>query len=122
MNPDIVSVQFGLNDLFVGYTIERFTANIQNIIDRISTHCRCDILLMTSVAIADPQENAQARPFYNAIIDIGRHKSLPCARVHEYWERAISSGRRWGELVQTDGVHPTEEGYRLMAEAIMELL
>ncbi len=122
LHPDIVSVQFGLNDLFVGYTVEQFAANIRNIISRIHEHSRCDILLMTSVAVADPHDNAQARAFYNAIIDISQREGLPCARVHECWEREIASGRRWQELVQADGVHPTEEGYRLMAEAIMEVL
>ena len=122
IHPDVVSVQFGLNDLFVGYTVEQFAVNIQKIIARIKTQCCCEILLMTSVAISDPLENAQARAFYNAIINISQHESLPCARVHEYWERAIALGRRWEELVQADGVHPTEEGYRLMAEAIMEVL
>jgi lysophospholipase L1-like esterase len=41
--------------------------------------------------------------------------------VHEYWKKKITDGIPFESLVQYDGVHPTEGGYRLMAEAVMEL-
>jgi lysophospholipase L1-like esterase len=47
---------------------------------------------------------------------------LPVARVHEHWRRQVQSGAvDFQELVQFDGVHPTVAGYRLMAEAVMEV-
>ena len=36
-------------------------------------------------------------------------------------KRRIREGILFGTLVQYDGVHPTEEGYRLMAEAVMSI-
>ncbi|MCX8042770.1 MAG: GDSL-type esterase/lipase family protein [Desulfobacterota bacterium] len=122
MCPDIVSVQFALNDLFVGYTVGQFRANILKLIERIRQCSSCDILLVTSVALAHPDENDHAQAFYAALMDISQQEDIPCALVHKFWERALTSGRRWNELVQADGVHPTEEGYRLMAEAIMDVL
>jgi lysophospholipase L1-like esterase len=44
------------------------------------------------------------------------------ARVHEHWKQQVKSGAvDFQELVQFDGVHPTVNGYRLMAEAVMEV-
>jgi len=121
INPDIVSVQFGLNDMFVGYTPEQFEKNIRAIIHRLKKEACCDILLMTSVAIPDPHDDRQAELYYSILIKIALQESLPIALVHAYWKKKIADGYRWDQLVQADQVHPTEEGYRLMAEAIMEV-
>ena len=48
----------------------------------------------------------------------GLHR-LPLAQVHSYWKGKLSEGGRFDDLVQTDRVHPTSQGYRFMAEAIM---
>jgi len=46
---------------------------------------------------------------------------LPLASVHEVWRQWIEDGGDFHRLVQYDRVHPTEEGYHLMAEALMKL-
>jgi lysophospholipase L1-like esterase len=51
----------------------------------------------------------------------GEKYNLPIAAVHEYWIEKISSGIRHSLLVQSDGIHPTEKGYELMAEAVFKL-
>jgi len=122
MQPDIVSVQFALNDVFVGYEPGQFERNMTAIVRRLKEETSGDILLMTSVALADPRENARAEIFYGVISDLAAREQLPCALVHAYWQQRIAAGSRWDELVQSDGVHPTEEGYRTMAEAIMRVL
>jgi lysophospholipase L1-like esterase len=121
MNPDIVSVQFGLNDMFSGYSTAQFEKNMAAIIQQLKQEARCDILLMTSVAIPDPHDDRQAELYYSIIIEIARQKQLPVALVHAYWKKKMAEGYRWDQLVQADQVHPTEEGHRLMAEAIMEV-
>lgn len=122
MQPDIVSVQFALNDVFVGYEPDRFERNMTAIVRRLQEGISGDILLMTSVALADPDDNARAEIFYSVISDIAAREHLPCALVHAYWQQRIAAGCRWEDLLQSDGVHPTEQGYRLMAEAIMQVL
>jgi lysophospholipase L1-like esterase len=52
---------------------------------------------------------------------LGEDYRIPVALVHEYWKTKITDGIPFESLVQYDGVHPTEEGYRLMAEAVMKL-
>ena len=80
-----------------------------------------EIVLVTSVHLGDARDNAIAAPFYARIEDLASVNDLPVARVHEYWRKKISDGVEFRKLVQFDMVHPTVEGYRLMAEAIMEV-
>lgn len=121
-SPDLCFVQFALNDAFTGMTPESFKKNIEQIINKIRSATPSEILLMTSVPVNSPYENRIAESFYSMIIDCGEENNIPVARVHDYWKKKISGGISHASLVQGDGVHPMENGYRLMAEAVMELL
>ncbi len=121
-SPDLCFVQFALNDAFTGMTTESFKKNIVLIINKIRSATSSEILLLTSVPVNSPYENRIAETFYGMIIECGEEYKIPVARVHDYWKKKISGGLSHSSLVQGDGVHPMENGYRLMAEAIMELL
>ena len=121
VKPDCVIVQFALNDAYSGYTPERFGDLIRLMVDRISNSSEADIVLVTSVWILNQAENRMAEEFYNQLETIAAERSLPIARVHAYWKRQIDLGIDAGRLVQGDLVHPTAEGYKVMAEAIMEI-
>jgi lysophospholipase L1-like esterase len=99
-----------------------FKKNFEQIILKIQSNTSAGMLLITSVPVNSPYENSVAESFYNMIIECGVEYNIPVARVHEYWKKKISSGISHSSLVQGDGVHPMENGYRLMAEAVMELL
>ncbi len=117
--PDLVLVQFGLNDAFSGCTLDEFKANIISIIDGIHSETEADILLVTSVALRGA--NKFAEKYYEALIEAGGEKDVSVARVHEYWEKHIAAGTDFYGLVIDDGVHPTEDGYSLMAGAVVEM-
>jgi lysophospholipase L1-like esterase len=120
--PDLCFVQFALNDAFTGITPEMFKKNIAQIILKIQNSLPAEIMLLTSVPVNSPYENRIAESFYQIIIECGKEFNVPVAGVHEYWKKKISSGTSHSSLVQGDGVHPVEKGYRFMAEAVMELL
>lgn len=120
-DPDCVFIQFALNDAFVGYTPERYKNNVQTIISEIRDNTSAEIVLITSVYMGSAYENEMADGFYTRLEELAVVNSLPIARVHEYWRSKIEQGTEFKKLVQFDMVHPTVEGYRLMAEAIMEV-
>jgi acyl-CoA thioesterase-1 len=120
-DPDCVFIQFALNDAFIGHPVERYKRSLQSIIDRIRENTDAEIILLTSVHLGESRDNATAAPFYAKIEELAAENSLPVARVHEYWRKKIQEGVEFRPLVQFDMVHPTVEGYRLMAEAIMEV-
>ena len=119
--PDLVMVQFALNDAYTGFTPEDFQKNIDEIILRLKDKTASEIILLTSVALLNPLENKFAYKFYEKIIESGKRFTLPVAAVHEYWSKKITSGITHSSLTQSDGIHPTEKGYKLMAEAVFEL-
>ena len=120
-NPDCVLIQFALNDAFMGYSQDQFAKNILLMIDKISQQTHADIVLVTSVWIKDPAFYSRAMAFYEQLEAIAADKGLPIARVHLYWKNKIDLGLEFRNLVQWDMVHPTVEGYKLMAEAIWEI-
>ncbi|TAL39580.1 MAG: hypothetical protein EPN93_01150 [Spirochaetes bacterium] len=119
--PDCVFIQFALNDAFSGYPVERFKNNIQLIVNRIEAETNAEMLLVTSVALSRKDENDLAQRFYAALEEIARENDLSIARVHEHWIHRIAEGLEFRKLVQSDLVHPTVDGYRVMAEAIMKV-
>jgi lysophospholipase L1-like esterase len=121
LDPHCTLVQFALNDAFIGYPAERFKNNVQAIIDGLRSGTESEIVLVTSVYIHEPRENDMAERFYAKLDDLASEYSLPIARVHERWKKRVMEGTRVSALVQYDGVHPTVEGYGIMAEAVMEL-
>jgi lysophospholipase L1-like esterase len=121
LSPDIVLIQFALNDAYSGLSANDFQKNIESIIVKIKDSLDAEIALLTSVAIHDSSMNKIANEFYMKISKSGEKYNLPVISVHKYWEKKISSGIKHSQLVQYDGVHPTEKGYELMAEAVFEL-
>lgn len=119
--PDCVFIQYALNDAFSGYTERNFKSNIKGIIENIRERGNAEIVLITSSYIGDNEENRHVEGFYHQLEALGGEYDIPVVLTHEYWKKKIRNGVIWGSLVQFDGVHPTEEGYRLMAEAIMDL-
>lgn len=121
-DPDLVFIQFGLNDLYMGYPVIRFKNCINAIVQTLLDDSDAEIILLTSIKILDARENKAAAEFYGAIEGVAEEKGVALCGVHEYWDEKIRSGAEHGSLVQYDGVHPTVEGYRLMAEAIMKTI
>jgi lysophospholipase L1-like esterase len=121
ISPDIVFIQFALNDAYSGFSANDFQKNFESIIVKIKDRLNSEIALLTSVPIQDSTMNKVANEFYMRISKSGEKYNLPVISVHEYWEKKIASGVKHSQLVQYDGVHPTEKGYELMAEAVFEL-
>jgi acyl-CoA thioesterase-1 len=119
--PDCVFLQYAINDAFSGYTERLFKSNIKGIIDGIRENGDADIVLITSGYIGDNEDNRHVEGYYHQLEALGADYGIPVVQTHEYWKKRIKEGVIFGSLVQYDSVHPTEDGYRLMAEAVMDL-
>jgi len=121
-DPDLVFIQFALNDAFMGVDPDRFKNTIKSIVEQIRVDTDAEILLITSVPIMHESEDIMVEKFYSRLADISEEEDVDIAPVHRYWKKKISEGVDFRGLVQGDMVHPNVEGYRLIAEAIMESL
>jgi lysophospholipase L1-like esterase len=120
-NPDCVLIQFALNDAFAGYPPQEFEGNIRSMIERIRSATGADIILVTSVCLNDEREDRFIDQYYDKLEKLSEEYGLPLAAVHKYWKEKIREGTEFRRLVQYDLVHPTEAGYKLMAEAVMKV-
>lgn len=120
-SPDCVLVQYAINDASLGFTTDQFKRTIRGIIEKIRRVGEAEVILVTSSFIGDNRENAIVEEYYKILADLGTEEGLPVARVHEHWKRKVAEGVDWRSLVQFDFVHPTTEGYRYMAEAVLEI-
>lgn len=121
-DPDLVFIQFALNDAFMGVDPGRFRNTIKLIVERTKADTEAEILLITSVPIMHDASDDMAERFYAILADIAEEEDVAIAKVHSYWKKKVSEGIDFRGLVQGDMVHPNVEGYRLMAEAIIESL
>lgn len=117
---DLVLVQFGLNDAYTGFSPYEFESNLDRIISELKSLFNPEIVMLTSVYMKMP-EYRHVLKYYDRILRLAEKYSLATVLVHKYWETKVAAGADFYKLVQGDGVHPTEEGYRLFAEAVMEI-
>jgi len=121
-SPDLVLVQFALNDAFCGCSLGEYRRSIEAIIERIRHESSAEVLLLTSTLPADMTELDTVESFYAELKQIASEKACACATVDEHWRKAIDGGFSHDELVLHDRVHPSEAGYKLMADAVMNCL
>jgi len=121
LNPDLVLIQFALNDAYLGYPPKKFQANIVAIIKNIKNSLSSEIIVLTSVPLLNAEENRMAEIFYKVLEEASVSEDVLLVKVHKYWGKKIALGINHKKLVQSDQVHPTVQGYKIMAEAIMQL-
>jgi acyl-CoA thioesterase I len=119
--PDCVFIQYALNDAFSGFSKKEFKGYVKDIIDKIQRAGNPDIILITSGYLGENSDNLHMEEYYQQLESLGEEYGLSIARTHEYWKMKVKTGIELNSLVQYDNVHPTVAGYRLMAEAVMQL-
>jgi acyl-CoA thioesterase-1 len=120
-NPDIYIVEFGLNDAFIGHSVSRFKNNIKFIVNTIRDIYNSEIILITSVPVSNKEENEIINRYYKSIEEVSIEENTFFAEPHKLFTEKINSGARRSGLYLSDMVHPSSEGYKLIAESIMGL-
>jgi lysophospholipase L1-like esterase len=110
LNPDVrnVGLLYGTNDSWgekQGAAVTTFEANMKTMVDMVLASGRVPIL----ARIPYSGQAEATLPMFNAVIDrISTANGLPCGPDLYAWFRDHP------EEVSTDGVHPTDVGYRSM--------
>ncbi len=119
--PQLVLVQFGLNDCFSGERVDVYQRNLQRIVGAVRD-AGAEPVLVTSCPLESAPAMAMARPFYQAMRELGRSHGVLVADTAAYWLQAEAAGEAPTGLWQPDGVHPTDQGHALMARGVVAAL
>ena len=113
-NPDFVIVAFGGNDGLRVLAVDRMKANLRRMIERLRKSGSEVILAGMKLP---PNYGAEYRePFEQAFVDIAEEFDLPFLPFLMEGVGGVPS------LMQPDGLHPTAEGHRRIAQNILEVI
>jgi acyl-CoA thioesterase I len=117
--PHLALVQFGLNDCFSGISPARFSEGLNDVILWIKSSLPDSLIMLIPPPPVEPAAfDIQAEPFRVAMVEAAASRATLIAPVSAHWGVNFPGKRLW----LSDGIHPTEAGYRCMAEAIIYAL
>jgi lysophospholipase L1-like esterase len=142
--PDLTILMAGTNDMNSRKYIElpQYEKNMRHMISKI-LEIKSKVLLMTILPVHEPYLfTRHPKQFYgdeghagrkaalnDAIKKLARDFDQPVLDLHHIFEKTGNVGESSNSLIQnmansnkTDGLHPTPDGYRVMAVAIYEFI
>ncbi len=119
--PDLVTINFGINDCAMGIGLEEFEMNIALMVRRIRAGPNSEILLLSSQPLETPPYDGMVLDFYQAIERVAREMDVGFVDVCGAWMERVRGGTALGSLILPGLDHPNEAGYRIIAEELMKL-
>jgi acyl-CoA thioesterase I len=115
--PDLVVVQFGLNDCSVGIPVDHYERHLEVITTTLAQQ-EIVVVLVTSCPVEDAVFGRYVQEYYEAVAKLGERLAVPVVRLDKYW-RAQAGENSAEALFHLDGVHPTDIGHKLMAQGLL---
>ncbi|MBN2340525.1 MAG: SGNH/GDSL hydrolase family protein [Deltaproteobacteria bacterium] len=112
--PNIVIVQFGINDLYAGVPLSEYSTSL----GAIARKCLRDSalpLFISSGPLLLERDQQRINEYYDAMKIVAERYHVPMVDISAYWLQHTSSLRAF---YFPDGVHPNDDGYRIMADAL----
>lgn len=121
--PDILLVQFGVDDAF-GYVYRsEFQENIVQMIRLARLRFNPAIYLATSHTFDNCHDMDAVNIFYKSLSFVAAELGCQLIPVHSYWAGFLAKHNMSArDLVLSDSRYPNERGHQVMAEAIIRYL
>ena len=121
MNPDLVTVGIGINDIGHGLTLEQFSKNYEEILSTLKEKTRAEIVVsnLPDVSSAPRIPNAMRAEYQRRIAqfserleEIANRHGVTIFDVYTITKDELPSHP---EYFSIDGFHPSDDGYELWA-------
>jgi len=121
--PDILLVQFGVDDAF-GYVYRsEFQENIVQMIRLARLRFNPVIVLATSHTFDNPNDMDAVYIFYRSLMIVASDLNCELIPVHSYWDGYLEEHNLCSkDLVLSDSRYPNEIGHQVIADAMMKWL
>jgi len=119
--PDLVTINFGINDCVLGFLLEEFEANFVEMVRRIRAGPNSEILLLSSQPLETPPYDLLVRDYYWAIERVAKQMDVGFVDIYRAWMEHVRTGIPLSSLIIPGLDHPSEAGYRIIAEELMRL-
>jgi lysophospholipase L1-like esterase len=121
--PDILLIQFGVDDAFQCVYRSEFQENVVQIIRRARARFNPRIVLATCHTFDNPKDMDAVSIFYRSLAITASDLGCELIPVHRYWVSYLEEHHLCNkDLVQTDSRYPNERGHEVIAEAMTNWL
>ncbi len=121
--PDILLVQFGVDDAFQYVYRSEFQENIVQMIRLAQTRFNPIIFLATSHTFDNPHDMDAVYIFYRSLRIVASDLGCELIPVHSYWAGYLAEHSLCHQdLVLSDSRYPNETGHQVIAEVVIKWL
>ncbi|MCX5849234.1 MAG: SGNH/GDSL hydrolase family protein [Deltaproteobacteria bacterium] len=121
--PDILLIQFGVDDAFQYVYRSEFQENLVQMIRLARRRFNPVIFLATSHIFDNPNDMDAVNIFYRSLRIVASDLGCELIPVHKYWAVYLEEHNLCSkDLVQSDSRYPNEKGHEVIAEAVMNRL
>jgi acyl-CoA thioesterase-1 len=117
--PDLVTVNFGINDMYSGIRLGEFKSNLIEIVEKIIEGSKSEILLLSSEPLLTPKFDEIVLSYYQLLEEVAEEMGVGFVDVYGAWTRKVAEGVPLESLILPGLDHPNESGYRIIAEELM---
>jgi lysophospholipase L1-like esterase len=119
--PDILLIQFGIDDAFQFVYRSEFQENLVQMIRLARARFNPIVLLATSHTFDDPYDMDTVNIYYRSLKIVASEMNCELIPAHYYWAGYLEEhDLRNKDVVLSDSRYPNERGHRIIAEAVMK--
>ena len=119
--PDLVTINFGINDCVLGLGLEELEMNLVEMVRRIRAGPGSEVLLLSSQPLETPPYDRLVPDYYQAVERVAKEMNVGFVDVYGAWMKRVQAGMPLDSLILPGLDHPNEAGYRIIAEELMSL-